>query len=237
MGSFSWLRADRTTRTMNVVYGTSFKFLIPKEFGGGYILDSYRDYGDLVDKKGNEYDMYEILAFWNREDLKNKELQFDDNTNMDMPIKSDATDHNRGIGINIGCYDHEIVKLKYPLKLVSPRYKGSYEDCNGPSLGDPNQGWGALTRKTTDSVFDTIKTYKDLKFTVEYPWGTPKSFTIDTLSKDGITDFTLLSVISSYALQYPSCHVLWNDGMSEILTKSQIDLWNDLGYLKIESTK
>ena len=32
-------------------------------------------------------------------------------------------------------------KLKYPLKLVSVSYKGTYEDCDGVSYGDPNQGF------------------------------------------------------------------------------------------------
>jgi hypothetical protein len=43
---------------------------------------------------------------------------------------------------NIGCYDKDILKLKYPLKLVSPSFKGTYEDLKTCSLGDPDQGWG-----------------------------------------------------------------------------------------------
>ena len=51
MGSFSWLKADKLTTTANVAYDTSFKFLIPKEFGGGVIKDIYQDYGYLGTKK------------------------------------------------------------------------------------------------------------------------------------------------------------------------------------------
>ena len=41
MGSFSWNKADTLTKIENVAYGTPFKFLIPKEFGGGFIKDYY----------------------------------------------------------------------------------------------------------------------------------------------------------------------------------------------------
>ena len=37
--------------------------------------------------------------------------------------------NNRSKGIDIGCYDHQIDQLKYPLKLVSVSYKGTYEEC------------------------------------------------------------------------------------------------------------
>ena len=67
MGSFSWNKADELTQVENVACGSSFKFLIPKEFGGGFIKDKYQDYGHLgLDKDGEpKYDMYELLAFWN----------------------------------------------------------------------------------------------------------------------------------------------------------------------------
>ena len=34
MGSFSWNKADNLTQIENIRIGTTFKFLIPKEFGG-----------------------------------------------------------------------------------------------------------------------------------------------------------------------------------------------------------
>ena len=49
--------------------------------------------------------------------------------------------NNRCKGIDIGCYDKQIAKLKYPLKLVSASYKGTYEECEMRSYGDPNQGF------------------------------------------------------------------------------------------------
>ena len=57
------------------------------------------------------------------------------------------TDHNRGLGIDIGCYDKDILKLKYPLKLVSASFDGTYEDLETCSLGDPDQGFFSRKRK------------------------------------------------------------------------------------------
>ena len=54
MGSFSWNKADDLTNVENIAYGKSFKFLIPKEFGGGFIKDKYQDYGYLGNKENGE---------------------------------------------------------------------------------------------------------------------------------------------------------------------------------------
>ena len=142
MGSFSWNKADKLTAIENVAYGTKFKFLIPKEFGGGFIKDTYQDYGYLGTKEDGEpkYDMYELLAFWN----DSEHIKYDGEKPLMKEIDS-YTDDNRGWGIDIGCYDKDILKLKYPLKLVSASFKGSYEDLDTCSLGDPDQGF--FTRK------------------------------------------------------------------------------------------
>lgn len=147
MGSFSWLKADELTMVKNVAYEKPFKFLIPKEFGGGFVKDHYQDYGYLGTKEdGSEkYDMYELLAFWNADmPYKNGVVRDYLKYNGEFPAMKeidDYTDDNRNIGIDIGCYDHEIDKLKYPLKLVSASYKGTYEECVGKSYGDPDQGF------------------------------------------------------------------------------------------------
>lgn len=139
MGSFSWLKADELTNIENIAYGASFKFLIPIEFGGGFISDKYQDYGLLGKTANNEpkYDMYEILAFWNKADG----LKFDGEYPLMKEIDSN-TDANRSKGIDIGCYDRDILKLKFPLKLVSASFSGTYEDLTTRSLGDPYQGYG-----------------------------------------------------------------------------------------------
>ena len=147
MGSFSWLKADNLTRVKNIAGGKPFKFLIPKEFGGGFIKDYYQDYGYLGTKEnGNEkYDMYELLAFWNadrpyKDSTVRDYLQYDG----EFPLMKEIdkyTDHNRIVGIDIGCHDHQIDRLEYPLKLVSASYNGTYEECEGKSYGDPDQGF------------------------------------------------------------------------------------------------
>lgn len=147
MGSFSWLKADNLTKVANVAYGQPFKFLIPKEFGGGFIKDHYQDYGYLGKKENGEpkYDMYELLAFWNK-DMVRGELKYDGEFPFLKEI-DDYTRHNRSLGIDIGCYNHQIDRLKYPLKLVSCSYKGTYEDLGNRSYGDPLQGFCPLKRE------------------------------------------------------------------------------------------
>jgi len=138
MGSFSWNKADNLTNIENVAYDAPFKFLIPQEFGGGYIKDHYQDYGYLGTKENGEpkYDMYELLAFWNEAD----DLKYDGEYPKMKEI-DEYTNNNRIKGINIGCYDDDILLLRYPLKLVSVSYKGTYEDLKDCSLGDPDQGF------------------------------------------------------------------------------------------------
>ena len=144
MGSFSWNKADKLTNTENVAYDSRFKFLIPKEFGGGFIEDYYQDYGYLGTKDDGEpkYDMYELLAFWN----KAEGLKFNGEYPRMKQI-DEHTDSNRNKGIAIGCYDKDILKLKYPLKLVSASFNGTYEDLKSCSLGDPDQGFFPRRRR------------------------------------------------------------------------------------------
>lgn len=154
MGSFSWLKADTLTDVANVVSDRPFKFLIPAEFGGGYIKEKYQDYGDLGtnDEGSPKYDMYELLAFWNADMQKKDGTLVRDSLKYtgNFPLMKECDEYtydNRLIGIEIGCYDDDIAKLKYPLKLVSASYKGTYEDCEGRSFSDPNQGFGPLYRR------------------------------------------------------------------------------------------
>lgn len=143
MGSFSWLRADKTTKRKNLTEGDSYKILIPQEFGGGFIKDTYYDYGYVFHGTKKEADLYGILAYWNK--CEGMIYDGDDYpTTMEDILNRGNTclQNNRRKGINIGCYDDQIDRLKYPLKLVSASYKGTYEDCEGKSYGDPDQGFG-----------------------------------------------------------------------------------------------
>lgn len=165
MGSFSWLKADNLTNIANIAYDKPFKCLIPKEFGGGFIKDHYQGYGYLGTKEDGspKYDMYELIAFWNAE-MKSKYTVTEDDVvmfkesiikdrlkwNGEFPLTKEIDEHtcdNRMVGIDIACYDKEIDLLKYPLKLVSASYKGTYEECEGKSYGDPDQGFYPVKRK------------------------------------------------------------------------------------------
>lgn len=144
MGSFSWLRADKTTKRKNLTVGDSYKILIPQEFGGGFIKDTYYDYGYVFkydDTKENA-DLYGILAYWNKCDGMIYDGEEYPSTMKDILERGKTClQSNRRKGINIGCYDEEVDKLKYPLKLVSASYKGTYEECDMRSYGDPEQGF------------------------------------------------------------------------------------------------
>jgi hypothetical protein len=142
MGSFSWLRADKTTKRNNLTDGDVYKILIPQEFGGGFIKDTYFDYGYVFYDTDHEADLYGILAYWNKCDGMIFDGDEYPSTMKDILERGRTCDqNNRCKGIDIGCYDKQIDKLKYPLKLVSASYKGTYEECQMRSYGDPNQGF------------------------------------------------------------------------------------------------
>lgn len=154
MGSFSFLKADKLTKTANIVFSKQYKFLIPKEFGGGHIVDNYQDYGYLGRRKDGspKYDVYELYAFWNHDIIpKDKPLKYNGEF-PNMKEIDEFTDYNRLIGIKL-YFDNYYKRYdrspehKYPLKLVSYSFKGTYEECNGESLPDPNQGYYSLKRK------------------------------------------------------------------------------------------
>lgn len=164
MGSFSWTKADiDNTQVANIQGGKTFKFLIPAEFGGGFIRDRYRDYGDLGNLGDEEesWDMYELLAIWNADMpyMNGKVRDYLEGNISPMKKQDNNTFDNRKIGIEIGCYEDEVDKLKYPLKLVSPSYKGSYEECEGRSYGDPNQGWSPLSWEEYHTIQQRTREY------------------------------------------------------------------------------
>lgn len=143
MGSFSWLRADKTTKRSNLTCGDVYKILIPQEFGGGFIKDTYYDYGYVFYDTDHEADLYGILAYWNKCDGMIYDGDEYPSTMQDILERGNTClQSNRCKGIDIGCYDSQIDRLKYPLKLVSASYKGTYEECDMRSYGDPEQGFG-----------------------------------------------------------------------------------------------
>ena len=143
MGSFSWLRADKSTKRSNLVDGDKYKILIPAEFGGGYIIDTYYDSGYVFEYDGSKpnADLYGILAYWNKcEGMQFEGAKYPSTMQEILERGNTCQQDNRSKGIHIGCYKEDIDKQKYPLKLVSVSFKGTYEDCEGRSYNDPNQG-------------------------------------------------------------------------------------------------
>lgn len=161
MGSFSWLRADHCTKRANLTNGDVYKILVPKEFGGGYIKDYYYDYGYInhsgkaiyvapngkrTEKLPRNCDLYGLLAYWNKSSLSvenKKKLNKLKNKHILTILRDGNTysDDIRDAGLSIGCYDEQISKLCYPLKLVSLKCKDTYETCNEVSYEDPDKGF------------------------------------------------------------------------------------------------
>ena len=111
MGSFSWMRADKATKRSNFIYGDPYKILIPKEFGG-FIKDTFGEFGKVFYGKENEADLYGILAYWNK--CEGMEYSCDHYPcTMEEILKygNTCSQNNRSKGIDIGCYDKDIAKL------------------------------------------------------------------------------------------------------------------------------
>ena len=116
MGQFSWLDCMDGSQILDDVYEDSY-LLIPKEFGGGHILEQcYDGYGHFGGR-----DVYALVAQWNRPDICVGE------------------DVDRNVGIHIACYDEQNASLRYPIKITHDPH-AVYEDCPA-SPNDPNQGW------------------------------------------------------------------------------------------------
>ena len=146
MGSFSWTRADHVTNRSNISGGDEYKILIPEKFGGGYIEDTYYDYGRVFDGTDKEADLYGILAYWNHcEGMVYEGDHYPETMDEILKYGNTMQQGNRCIGIEIGCYDDQVDRLEYPLKLVSAEYEGTYEECKGRSYSDPDQGFSEKT--------------------------------------------------------------------------------------------
>lgn len=163
MGSFSFRRADKTTKQANFVSsefgGDTMKILIPQEFvehyGCKFIKSKYYDYGRIYfnsNNKKNEpilIDLYGLIAFLNRDMPmptiygETHEGKIKDYYRIDGKggFEDTTYDDNRSIGIALACYAKDHRKCKYKLKICSPSYKGKYEDLLAFSMGDNAQGW------------------------------------------------------------------------------------------------
>lgn len=120
MGQFSWLDCKTKEQVLDDVKRDVY-VLIPKEFGGGHLLETcYDGYGNFGGR-----DVYALVAEWNRPQLC---------TGND--------DIDRYVGIDIAAYDEWNARLKYPIKITHDP-NAVYEECE-PSPNDPDQGWFIL---------------------------------------------------------------------------------------------
>lgn len=171
MGQFSWLDCqDNKTPILDDVREDCF-VLIPKEFGGGHIVEHcYDGYGTF-----GGHDIYDLVAIWNREYIASSgkfklcswQPYFSDLT-LSVEEVLEAWNENykekwgyggnelRNIGIDIACYDEQNAALKFPIKIT--------HDCNavyeneGPSNSDPYQGWD-VPRNTEEDYWEDEDEY------------------------------------------------------------------------------
>lgn len=176
MGQFSWLDCKDGKQILDNVAKTAY-LLVPEEFkeqfGEKIPTQCYDGYGHF-----GSYDVYELVALWNRrflsiENLQNlpKREQYGEEEYYQMAMNryknsmnrledfrlgtSDekmkekyGKDYLREIGIDVACYDEQNAALTYPIKIT---YDGTavYEQCD-PSPSDPNQGWLAEEEEEMD---------------------------------------------------------------------------------------
>lgn len=166
MGCFSWKYCDSKNRMICGKQKNSY-LLIPAEFGGGHIVETYYDgYGHI-----GCVDVYEAVADWNRKYLTEEMINVPDRRSWDdthegqeryvraimkyhyrrrrlmdfhngksgtVMRKKYGEDWKREIGIDIACEDKDNARLKYPIKIAE-KEDSVYEKCRY-SKGDPMQG-------------------------------------------------------------------------------------------------
>lgn len=140
MGIFSWKTCDSERRIM-VGKQKNVYLLIPKEFGGGHIVETcYDGYGRFGGK-----DIYELIVDWNRDYIMKQgiEVAF---ANEREEIISYVRNYFAGkkgyekrvVGVYLACTDERNSKIPYPIKL-SHRKTAVYEKENWSKM-DPRQG-------------------------------------------------------------------------------------------------
>lgn len=146
MGQFSWLDC-RTEEQVVDDKKRNVYVLIPKDFGGGHILEEcYDGYGRF----GGQ-DIYDLVADWNKQMIPEIIRRIRKRTWVcnasERDIKNlenfyhgkDIDCDKRWLGIIMACYDKDNFALEYPIKITHTEW-ATYEDF-GPSKSDPDQGW------------------------------------------------------------------------------------------------
>lgn len=164
MGSFSFMYADGGKNNQaNILPGDDVRVLVPALFGGGSLDGTYEDYG-VVSTDDGGVDVYELLALWNSAELVDVAVNLLGLDEEEARVKfmgGAFTRFARNVGIRIGCYDDDMVRLQYPLRVVPiENDSASYETVGGVSVGDPNQGFYARPWGDYD-MGDSLDAYLD----------------------------------------------------------------------------
>lgn len=164
MGSFSFMYADGgKPGQANMLPGDDVCVLVPELFGGGSLDGTYADYG-VVSTDGGDVDVYELVALWNSAELVDVAVNLLGLDEEEARVKfmgGAFTRFARNVGIRIGCYDDDMVRLQYPLRVVPiENDSASYETVGGVSVGDPNQGFYARPWGDYD-MGDSLDAYLD----------------------------------------------------------------------------
>lgn len=148
MGSFSFMYADGGKNNQaNMLPGDRVRVLVPMLMGGGSLSGTYADYGVVEFSDGTSVDLYELIALWNSAAVRAAAAKVTGVPALDAACKmvdGEFTPFARNVGIRVGCYDEDMLRLDWPLRIV-PAENGdaTYENVEGVSVGDPNQGFYA----------------------------------------------------------------------------------------------
>lgn len=170
MSSFSWLRAEDSTRYMNIAScnNVGFRLLVPKpfeqEFGTEIRSENYHICGFIM-YNGVYYDIFGLLAKFNKDYLNKAAYPYKEvkgtSRNAQGALCDNETMLNRNIGVAISKDVRDALFLRYPLKLVSLSYEGtSYEKCEGFSIIDPKHG---EVQSNWDDNKETVELHKKCK--------------------------------------------------------------------------
>lgn len=165
MGSFSFMYADGGKENQaNMVPGDRVRLLVPEVFGGGSLDGVYEDYGVVPFSDGMSVDLYELIAMWNSAELVDVAVNLLGLDEEEARVKfmgGAFTRFARNVGIRIGCYGDDMVRLQYPLRVVpADNVSVSYETVGGISVVDPNQGFYARPWGDYD-MGDSLDAYLD----------------------------------------------------------------------------
>lgn len=148
MGSFSFMYADGgKSNQANMLTGDRVRILVPMLMGGGSMDGTYADYGVVEFSDGASVDLYELIALWNSTAMRAAAAKVTGVPALDAACKmvdGEFTSFARNVGIRVACYDEDMVRLQYPLRVVPAENASvSYETVGGISVVDPNQGFEA----------------------------------------------------------------------------------------------